>query len=338
MPTNGKNTRANKRHNKTPGGGAPQAERSLADWIRDAENAQPPVGPRTAEPAHILGKMGRIATLALGSPAPTQSNSQPSTSERIRNQLDLLWADIVFWKLIASSSHDEDGHRLRRYVIDEHGLSLPLYPPGLWKRWVPAKEERSKLFGIFSHQEWRWLRMKSTDYSERVECELWVKGLNHLFEEYLRNYASRLEMTRSMASREFSRDALEGIMFLGRCLSKDAKWCRDNKRKIPPDKVRRIRGKLPKVERARLIESLAALIQKSPSETDHKIAQLCLEKNPTEGKERDKETLRKLVGEAKRLVAFREGLAVVHHVDPERKCGQRPSRKLGSVRPETPVF
>ncbi len=273
--------------------------------------------------------MARGASPALEPPAPTQSDCQPSTPERIRNQLDLLWADIAFWRLVASSSNDEDGHRLRHHIVSEHGLSLPLFPPGLWKRLVTANEERSKLFEIFSRQEWRWLRKESTDASERVECELRVKGLNNLFEEYLRNYASRLEMTRSMASREFSRAALEAIRFLARRLSKDAKWCRDNKGKVPPDKVRRMRGKIPDVERARLIESLAALVQKSPSETDYSIAQLYLKKNPTAGEKRYEETLRKLAGKAKQLVAIREGIGVTRHFDKENKWGRRPSRKLG---------
>ena len=331
VPSDCDNAPAKKSRNKPLKHEAAPAGRSLADWIRDAESQRAPGGHRKAETVHIHSIPKWISKLAqhrLNSPTPTERSGQPTTSERIRDGLEMLWVDRVFWKL-ARSSNDEEGHGLRGYIVDKYGLSLPLYPPGLWKRLVTAKEERFKLFEIFSRQEWRWLRMKSTDSSERVECELWVKGLSSLFEEYLNNYASRFEITRSMAGREFSGEALKGILFLAKRLAKDAQWCLDNKGKAPPDKARRIRGQLRDVERARRIERLTLFVQKTPLETNDQIAQSYLKENPLEETKRYKETWRKLAGVAKRLYAIRDEQRVRHHVDQDGKHGRRPSRKVG---------
>jgi len=177
----GDNTRAKKRHNKLLRHDAAPAGRSLADWIRDAESERPEGDRRKKGVVHVYSDLAERCLPALKSIIPNESNGQSSTSERIRDELDKLWVDIEFWRLVSNShklpskseiakcsdrvekwklisSRGADGVLLRWHIESKHGLFLPEFPPEVWKELVTAKMERTKLFEIFCQQEWRWLR------------------------------------------------------------------------------------------------------------------------------------------------------------------------------------
>jgi len=307
---------------------ASPVKRRLVDWIRDAEQEQP--AKKETAVAYADDEVRDL--LALKSTTPSESVGLPLISDRIFTELEMLWADINFWKTV-SSTPDDCGYQLRWYISSKHKLYLPEFPPHVWKSLATATEERTMFFKIICQQDWRWQTDTSTLSSDRVKIELEHKGFKSLVDDYfhISRIDSRLEMTRSLASRGFSRDALKKIKSLAVRLAKDAEWCIDHKGKIPADKVRQNRGQPTKIKRVHLIESLADLVKKTPSETDDRIAQFYLNSGSTsEGEKKNKrETLRKLVAEAKRLVAVREEVKVIHHVDQNLNCGRRPSRKVG---------
>ena len=154
----------------------------IADLIRTAENERPP-DDRSEDHRYpfIYCDFGKEPLPALKPVVIAESNDQPSTSERIRALLRLLWADVEFWKLVffTGKPHSKsegmkptgiveawrgasldlaDKATLSWYVELKYLLLLPQYPARVWKALVTATAERTKLFEILCHQEWRWLR------------------------------------------------------------------------------------------------------------------------------------------------------------------------------------
>ncbi len=125
--------------------------------------------------------------------------------------------------------------------------------------------------------------------------------------------------------RQFTENALIHLARAASRVATDAKWFLEHPGKNPPLILKKHRGAPLKVERAVTLEFLVTAVNKRPAETDAYIAKLVAADHP-EIKDRWYDaTLRKMVGEAKRLAALREGTSVKHHV--QGKFGHRPARK-----------
>ena len=336
MKTTGDKVPAIKGRDKTRPAATVPAHRSLAGWIQAAENEQPPIANRKGGVLHVYSEHAKSFLPALKSPniPATKPENQIATSERIRIQLEKLWADIEFWEMVyfsdkhpsapdikkcedrldywrRTSSYGADEVRLNWHIESKHGLSLPNFSPENWKELVSAKGERAKLFEIICRQEWRWLHDQLTIISERVKGELVAKGFKSLVDEYFNN--SRFKLTQLLASQNFSCNALKGIKAMTERLGGDVDWCLKNEGKIPPAEVRNPVGAESSIERTRTIEELAQLIRAAPFDSNGDIAKKYCKKAKDKGRTAHKESMRIETAKARKLALYRDGIKVKFH-------------------------
>jgi hypothetical protein len=252
-----------------------------------------------------------------GSP-PSQSAAH--LSRHITELLEIIWADFEFWELVKRPESDYWG--ASEAVASRFGLGLPSLESGVWQWFAKDERRRRKLFEVIASHPWRlYPLVQSVSMPE-----------DSLLLEILHPYigVDTENPRRKLASMQLPAGVLRRLCESGARLAKDAKWCLDNPNKLPPVSVPHRRGRPSAVERARVIEQLAALIRKYRSETDERIAKLYLEGNPSAREKHYPQTLRKMAGEAKRLLEVREDFPSVHYIGHEN-YGRRPSRKIGPL-------
>lgn len=332
MTRHGDNKRTTKRSKKKLASGAAPPQRSLADWIQYAEAEQPDDVCLKDGVVHVYSELARRTMPALKTPTEPAPVKPLVTSESIRDQLQLLWADVKFWKLVSSS--ESDAVVLDWFIRESHSLMLPGFPPEVWNQLVRTPVQREKLFEVFQGQEWRWLPVQVTLDSERVMGELKSKWFNKLLDEYIT--APRIALTRALASHEFSEQALKAIKSMASRLASDADWCLKN-RKVSDVPIRRVRGNRDGVvvvkaheqlipadalhqgrgrpfdrEVAKRVEQLAELWKRNTHLSDAAVATALRKEMASDAalKSVDDDALRKSAAVASELLWYREGIRV----------------------------
>jgi hypothetical protein len=238
----------------------------------------------------------------------------------ITELLEIIWADVEFWQSVKKPESDYWG--ASDAVASRFGLALPSLESGVWQWFAKDERRRRKLFEVIASQPWRlYPLVQSVSMPE-----------DSLLLEILHPYigVDTENPRRKLASMQLPAGVLRRLCESGAHLAKDAKWCLEHPNDLPPVSVPHKRGRPSAVERARLIEQLAALIRKYRSETDERIAGLYLEGNPSAREKHIPQTLRKMAGEAKRLLEVREDIRSAHYINDENR-GRRPSRKVGPL-------
>jgi len=299
VTTQGENNGREQSRDKTLPSVAPSARRSLDDWIQYTEAEGLPEVRTKDGVVHVYSEYAKRTMPTVQAPTQTASDDQPLKCVRIRNQFQILWADVEFWKQVVSKK--VEAVPLLWFIQANHGLCLPDYSPQTWKELVKKRAKRENLIDILCQQEWHWLGEQATLDSERVMGELKNKWFKTLLDKYFD--LPRTELTRTIASHEFSKAALEAIKAMASRLAEDVDWCLENPGKIPVETPRQSRGRPPDLIVIRRIERLVELRREQPQLSD-----VAAMRTYTKGKEDD--AVRKSAAVARELLRFREGIAV----------------------------
>ena len=289
---------------------------TLAEWVAHLRGETSPLNKALRRRLKRVGFRARQDAVAV-LPANTNLSDAPNPSDQIREQLEILWADVEFWELVAA---DKDEAALFSYVFTEHSLLLPQMSASVWREAVPQRRLREALFALLERDHDCLEGFAVPLGRLMIKLELRRKKFARIFEKYLTKPA--LDGTHMLASGDFSKGALEAIADAAARISKDAKWCLKNPTLIPGKAYQYNKAKKPKsLKFARQVEKLAARFVANEGATNREVG---VDENGTPDT-----TLQRYAAYARRLVQLRAWLAVPSHTREHngRLIGQKPRRK-----------
>jgi len=246
-------------------------------------------------------------------PEPAPKAMLKSAHERISELLEILWADIQLWKLVAKYKPPED---IAADIHRRYGLKFPPLPVAAWRQmaWSPQKREllfnrlRIGFSSKFDDIAFRELRQKlpPTLAGDLLFEYLYEPGSDHL---------------NVLASQKLSPPTLAYLRRAVAKLLNNISWCQRNPGLIPPRLAPAPRHRAKTVERARKIEEMVNRLLDNPALSDYELAG-------------DVDAFRKVAAEARQLVELREGEAVKRYSEQRdgRVIGRKP-RRTRKIRP-----
>lgn len=246
----------------------------------------------------------------FGLPAPPESVGTLRTEkERLAELMEILWADTTLWKQVANNAPPE---AIAGDIRKRYGLLFRPLPPIVWQQMVLRPEKRMRLFQLLDVQ---FLHGADKDALRMLFEKLPPPVAGNLLWEYFFGPAqSHLDR---LASFKLDRHTLA---YLGKSINKlvaEVAWCKRNPGVIPPPLAPHPRHRAQDVKRARDIEQMVTRLLENPALTDSKMGQEYAKKQKSEDYGT---TGRKLAAQARNLVQWREGKAVVRYT---AKCGGR---------------
>lgn len=282
--------------------------KTLAEWVTSLNGGPAP---------NLLTKMLRQRLKALGVRTRqegadivrgnTSLSKVLDPSEYIQHQLEILWADSKFWKIVRA---DEGGAKLREHILNEHSLVVPPMSAGVWLEAVQQRGLRAALFTTLARDHQRIAGFAALEGRSIIETELQKRKFPRIFYKYLTN--PRLDGKHLLSSAEFCEKTLRAIADVATRLAEDAEWCLENPGKIPNGVLKQKRGRPATVNTARRIELLADLRRRRKGLSDSAAAEALHRERAGEAilHEVELEALRKNAAQARELLWERERIKV----------------------------
>lgn len=289
---------------------------TLAGWVAHLKGNSSPPNKKLWQRLKRAGFNVRRSVVSVR-PANFNLPDAPNPSDQIRQQLEILWADVEFWELVAA---DKETGALFSYVFRNHSLLLPQMSARVWREAVQQKRLREALFALLERDHDCLEGFGVPLGRLMIRRELRRKKFAEIFEKYLTKPA--LDGKHMLASGDFSEGALQAIADAAHRITKDAKWCLKNPTHIPGKAYQYNKAKKPKsLKFARQVEKMAAAFAANEHATNSEVG---LDENGTPDT-----TLQRYAAYARRLVQLREGIAAPSHTREHdgRLIGQKPRRK-----------
>ena len=280
----------------------------LAEWVAHLNGESAP---------NLLTKVLRQRLKAIGFPTRQEDADLVSgntnlsevldPTQYIGHQLENLWVDAAFWKLVRA---EEGAARLRGHILSEHSLVVPPISAGVWLEAVRQQRSRSALFSALARDHRRIAGFALLERRAIIETELQEKKFPRIFYKYLTN--PRLDGKHLLASAGFSESSIQAIASAVARLAEDAAWCLKNPGKIPDGVLKQKRGRPADVNTARRIELLVELRRRKKGLSNSAAAAELLKERASDAilKDVNVETLRKNAVVARLLLWHRERIKV----------------------------